>query len=262
MNNLASNEPELANDKTIQHSINPNTSYRVTSKSEIFSLLSKLEKNHSLLSIIVSGSSKMFGSMILEVNENKPYLVLDELYPRNEISESLLKKKLSIETQLEGIEIRFSVTVDAAAMRDEIEYYKVSYPTFVFHLQRRSSFRASVGLSESIPVALSTDNDRLLQAELRDISLDGISAQIKSPLARELSVGDEIPTCVIHTPEGKKILASLEIARIKEMANSQAIRIGARFIHISATDRHDLSRFIAQLDRQNIKKLKRSPADA
>ena len=262
MNNLASNERVSANDKTSKHIINKSTSYRVTSKSEIHSLLSKLEKNHSLLSIIVNGSPKVFGSMILEVNETKPYLVLDELYPRNEISESLLNKKLSIETQLEGIEIRFTVNVDAAATRDEIEYYRVSYPSFVFHHQRRSSFRASVGLSKCVPVALSTEDDKLLQAELRDISLDGLCAQINSPIARELSVGDEIPTCVIHTSEGKKILASLEIARIKEIENSQAIKIGARFIHISATDRHDLSRFIAMLDRENIKKLKRFPADA
>ncbi|NKB38996.1 MAG: hypothetical protein GKR93_17830 [Gammaproteobacteria bacterium] len=261
MNNLASNEPQLANDKTSRHIINKSTSYRVNSKSEIYSLLGKLEKNHSLLSIIVSGSSKMFGSMILEVNKDKSYLVLDELYPRNEVSESLLNKKLSIETQLDGIEIHFTVNVNAAAMRDEIEYYKVSYPAFVYHHQRRSSFRASVGLSEFIPVALSTEDDKLLQAELRDISLDGLSAQINTPMAKELAVGDEIPTCVIHTPEGKKILASLEIARTNEVTNSQAIRIGARFIHISATDRHDLSRFIAQLDRENIKKLKRFPSE-
>ena len=144
MNNLAINDPQLANDKTTQHVISHSTSYRVKSKTEISALLGKLEKNHTLLSIIVNGSKKMFGSMILEVNENKRYLVLDELYPRQELNRPLLNTKLSIETQLEGIEIRFTTNVEAIAERDEIEYYKVSFPAYVFHHQRRSSFRVNV----------------------------------------------------------------------------------------------------------------------
>jgi c-di-GMP-binding flagellar brake protein YcgR len=74
-----------------------------------------------------------------------------------------------------------------------------------------------------------------------------------------MSVGDEIPTCIIHTPGGKKIVCSMEIVRIDDLTSSQSTRIGARFIHISVSDRHELSRFIANLDRENIKKLKRLP---
>ena len=262
MNNLALNDQQLANDKTSQHVISHSTSYRVKSKAEISSLLGKLAKNHTLLSILVNGSTKMFGSMILEVNDEKRYLVLDELYPRNELNKSLLNTKLSVETQLEGIEVRFTTNVEAIAEREEIEYYKVSYPAFVFHHQRRSSFRVNIGVSDSIPIALSTEDDILLHAELRDISQGGVSARISSPSANILSVGDEIPTCVIHTPEGKKIVSSLEVARIEDSSNSQAVRIGARFIHISGTDRHELSRLIAKLDRENVKKLKRMPGDS
>ncbi len=108
-----------------------------------------------------------------------------------------------------------------------------------------------------MPLALSTENDVLLHAELRDISLGGVSARINSPTTDALNVGDEIPTCIIHTPEGKKIVSSLEIARIEEGSSSQSLRVGARFIHISATDRQELSRLIAKLDRENVKKLKR-----
>lgn len=257
MNSAANTDISLANDKTSQHVISHTTSYRVKSKSEISSLLTRLSKNHTLLSILVNGSSKMFGSMILEVNEDKRYLVLDELYPRNEFKNSLLNTKLSIATQLDGIEIRFTVNVEAIADRDDIDYYRVSYPAFIYHHQRRTSFRANAGLSDSMPIALSTQNDVLLHAELRDISLGGVSARINSPTADLLAVGDEIPTCIIHISDGKKIVSSLEIARIEDATSTHSVRIGARFIHISATDRHELSKLIAKLDRENIKKLKR-----
>lgn len=91
MNSNANIARELANDKTSQHVISHTTSYRVSSRSEIVSLLNKLASNHVLLSIIVSDYPKTFGSMILEINQKKKYLVFDELYPRKEIRESLLE---------------------------------------------------------------------------------------------------------------------------------------------------------------------------
>lgn len=235
-----------------------NTSYRVKSRSEIESLLKKLHKNHTLLSIRMESRKQTFGSMLLEINPEKKYLVLDELYPRKEIKESLMGKKLIIDTHLDGIEVGFSVNVEAVAERENIEYYKVSYPRSLFHHQRRASFRVDVGVSTSIPIALSTLENVMLQAELRDISLGGLSARISTPMSSGLSTGDEIPTCIIHTPAGKKIVCALEIARLEENEQSQSLRIGARFIHLPASDRNELSRFIAGLERENIKKLKRT----
>ena len=234
------------------------TSFRIESPSEIESLLKKLNKNHTLLSIRFKNSSKSFGSMLLEVNRDRNYIVLDELYPRHEIKEPLVGQKLIIDAQLEGIEVGFTVEVLAVAEQEGVEYYKVSNPSSLFYYQRRASFRVGVGISTSIPVALSTINDVLLHAELRDVSLGGISARINTPIAGNVSIGDEIPTCIIHTPENKKIVCSLEIARMETHETSQSVRFGARFIQLSGSDRHELSRFIAKLERDNIKKLKRT----
>ena len=256
-NAVANKEKQPGTGDPSQHIISHSTSYRVKSRAEIGSLLGKLSKNHTLLSITLEDSSKVFGSMILEVNQDNSYLVLDELYPRNELKFSLVERKLFIETQVDGIDVRFTVRVDATAVRDGVEYYKVPYPAYVFHHQRRSSFRVSVGVADALPMALSTVDDVLLHAELRDLSLGGVSARINSPTAGGLAVGDEIPTCIIHTPEGKKIVSSLEISRIDAATPTQSVRIGARFTQLSQADRHELSRLIAKLDRENIKKQKR-----
>lgn len=257
MNSSTNADISLANDKTSRHIISHSTSYKVKSRSEINNLLNKLLKNHTLLSIMVNDNPKIFGSMILELNSEKDYLVLDELYPRNELRESLFNSELSIDTQLDGIAVQFKVKVEAIAEKDEAAYYKAGYPAHVYHHQRRSSYRVNIGVSPSVPLALSTENDVLLRAELRDISLGGFSARVYSPTAEVLAVGDELPTCIIHTPDGKKIVSALEIARVEEGTSSQSVRIGARFIHIGAADRHELSKLIAKLDRENIKKMKR-----
>ncbi len=257
MSDLDNNDDDLAFDKTSMHPVNRATSYRLRSHDEIAPLLNKLWKNHSPLSISLSEESRTYGSMVLEINERKQYLVLDKLFPGFGPGTSLLNTKLSVQTQLDGIEIDFKVVVEEVAEREGIEYYKVSYPSIVFHHQRRSSFRVNCGISNSIRVAISTEDDVLLHAELRDISLDGLSVRISSPFASALKVGDEIPSCIIHTPEGEKIVSSMEVARVQPGNSAQAVRIGVNFIHMSTADRHLLSRLIAKQDRENIKKIKR-----
>ncbi len=257
MDNAANIDKNPANDKTSKHIISQSNNYRVKSRSEIRSLLGKLSKNHTLLSITIGKSPRTFGSMILEVNNEKGYLVLDELYPRKELKTPLLHAKLAINTHLDGIEIHFQIKVDAISRKDDVEYYRAGLPAYIHHHQRRAYYRVKVGIAEPVPIALSTTDDVLLHADLRDISLGGIGASFSSPTTEALSVGDEIPNCIIHTPDGKEIVSSMEIARVEETSSSKAIRVGARFIHITSADRQELSKLIAKLDRENIKKLKR-----
>ena len=240
-----------------QRPASPNTSYRITSQSEIKALLEKLLVNHTLLSIRLDNRSRTFGSMILEVNNQQNYLVLDEFYPRNEITESLTGNHLLIETKLNGVDIRFKTFVTAVAEKDNTEYYKVSYPTYVHHHQRRATYRANVGVSDSIPLALSTTDNVLMHAELCDISLGGIHARIKSPMFDKLSVGSELPTCIIQGHNGKKIVSSLEVVRIEQNQAPRLPRMSAKFTRIAPRDKHELARLIATLDRENIKRLKR-----
>ncbi len=237
--------------------ISHNTSYRIKSKDEIQSFLTKLYKNHTLLSITVGKSNKVFGSVVLEVNMEKAYLVLDELYPRDEVRSSLLDQTISIETQIDRILLRFSSTIKAISEKDGAEYYKVKIPKYLYHHQRREYYRVPISITNPLLANLSTENDVLLHAELRDLSLGGLSARLKSPPSEQLVIGDEIPTCIIQMPNGKKIVSPIEIVRIEETKPLKNTRIGARFIDLNNGDRRELSQAIAKLDRNNIKNLKR-----
>ena len=75
------------------------SSYKINSKDEIFQHLSKLRKNHTLLSIKVGESALNFGSIILDINKQDSFIILDELFPRNKISTSALHQKLKIKSQ-------------------------------------------------------------------------------------------------------------------------------------------------------------------
>lgn len=257
-NNVTSVEEKVHLPKKPSDLIRENTIfYKIKSKDEIHSLLNKLFKTHALLSISVGESSLVYGSVILEINTKDSYLVLDELYPRNQINNSLLNQKVSIETQVDGILLRFSGNVDSVSEQDGNEYYKIKVPNFLYYHQRRTDYRVPISITKPLPADLSTQDDVRIHAELRDISMGGFSARLTSPSAESLAIGDEIPTCVIQMPDGKRIVCGLEVIRINDSQPRQNTRIGARFINLSNTDSQQLSKALALLERQNIKTIKR-----
>jgi len=253
-NNMAAERIDNT-DQPARH-IRHNISYRIKSPDEILAYLAKLHTKHLLLTVYIEGSTIVYASVILEINKDQRYLVLDELHPRNNISSTLLDQKLTIETQLEGILLQFPCVIDAISEKNGIEYYKLNFPGFIFYHQRREDYRVPISITKPLPVDLATEDDTTLHAELRDLSLGGFCAKVTSPMANKLNIGDEIPTCIIKVPGGKQIVSSLEIVRKEETRPMKNIRIGARFTQISKADRVELSKVIARLERENIKAIK------
>lgn len=244
--------------KTASVVTDSSTFFRIKSRNEIAGLLNKAYKSHTLLSITVGSSDQIFGSVILEINKDKSYMLLDELYPRKKFHDSLINQKLSVEAQLHGILLNFSCLINEISEEDGSEYYKVNLPDFLYYHQRRENYRVPISITQPLPADLETENDIVIHAELRDLSLGGLSARLTTPQSEELKIGDIIPACTIQLPNNRKIECSVEIVRIDEAKTSRNVKIGAKFTDISNADRQELSRAIAILERLNIKKLKRN----
>ena len=190
----------------------------------------------------------------MDINHDHEYFILDSFHPRGSISSSLLDQKLIIETHLEGTLLQFPCTINAISEKDGIEYYKINFPGFVDHHQRREHYRVPVSITMPLSADLATADDVTLHAELRDLSLGGFCAKVTSPMANKLlDIGDEIPVCIVKIPGGNPITASLEVVRLEESGSMHSIRIGVRFIRLSKADRIELSKIISILERDKIK---------
>ena len=237
--------------------IGRNNHFKITSKSDVKNFLSKLHKKHSLISVKIARSSLSFGTVILDINSARNYMILDELYPRNKISSSVQHQKLVMEAQLDGILLQFSVIVDAVSKKNETEFYKVAVPKSVYYFQRRESFRVPINILNPVLADISTGDNHLLHADLRDLSLGGLSANV-TVSTEKLAIGDEIPKCTIMTPDGKKISSRLEIIRVDKINPKHDIKLAAKFTNLSAKDKNELSKVLAKLERENIKRIKRN----
>ncbi len=224
---------------------------------EILALLKKLFKKHSLLTINFSEIDDYFGSTILEINEEDNYLVLDELHPIEGHEHVDEGTKFRINTQYSGALVRFSGTVEAISSNPTAAYYKIPIPRKIDYQQRRSSFRVHVGINETIPVQLVTEDDVMLNAELRDISLGGVSLRVNDVPHVSLEYGDHIPTCMIKVTDERKIRASLNVCHVVRKRDIGILRIGAQFAEMSNYDQRELEHLVAEMEREMIKKIKR-----
>jgi len=88
-------------------------SIKLTSSDDISHLLKKIHLKHSLLTITIESSDECYGSTILEVNNDKNYLVIDELHPEHGHSKIEIGTTISFNAQYEGAFVYFVATVEA-----------------------------------------------------------------------------------------------------------------------------------------------------
>ncbi len=225
---------------------------------EIKALLKKIYQKHTLLTISIGSRDSYYGSTILEINHDNNYLVLDELYPQDGHELLETETPIIINTQYAGAFVRFKTRIDAIGGNDKAAYYRIPIPDSIDYHQRRNTFRVNTSIAETIPVNLVTEDEVMIKAELRDISLGGVSLRVREIPHVDLETDQHIPTCLIQLNEDKKILASLDICHIEQMSETGTLRIGGRFSSISKFDLRELEQLIAETERAIIKKIKRS----
>jgi len=232
------------------------SSYKVTSRSEIVHLLSTLKNNHILLSIKVGESALDFGSMILDVHKNDAYIILDELFPRNNISEKVHDQNLNIECKIDGIHLRFTSKVNSVIRKDGSEYCKIVIPSSIYYFQRREFFRAITSPLNGMFIILIPEEGVTIQTEVKNLSLGGVSAQLDYE-SEILLKENNCPAFIINSPDGEKIHGSLEIIRMYASRQKHKSMLSGKFTELQSKDKHLLSKLVAKLERVNIKLIKR-----
>ncbi len=224
---------------------------------DIFALIEKIHASHSLLTVTINNEQAGYGSTILEINGEENYLVLDELNPLDGHEKIAIGSIIKVNTQHAGALVRFKVNIEAIGGDEDAAYYKAPLPERIEYHQRRNWFRVSIGINETVPVSLRTEDDVVISAELRDISVGGMALRINDCSHVKLREGDFIPSCVIKVSEQKQIMAALNICRVQNIKESGMLRIGVQFVKMNNTDIRELEHFVAEMQREMIKKLRR-----
>jgi len=228
----------------------------VSNPARVIALLEQTANAHVLLSASLNGWEHPCNTAILKVNGKEGYILLDELTPRNAHRRLLAKKELHLQGRLHGIELGFSTTLLGSGTKDGIAIYKMRIPERVFYLQRRLDHRVPTS-GAHIPFFARKEPDLevLIKGYLCDMSKNGIGIILEDEYG--LHQGDVLPDCTIRFPDDNSEAAfSLEIRYCTASQNQKTIRAGGRFKELDHDTQRKLRKFINQLERAQIRRLR------
>ena len=228
-------------------------SERITHPPQIIALLRRLHENRILLRVKIPGVEHPFNSLLLNLNPQRNYLLLDEINDESAHRKALEAGRLRVFGQHEGVEMNFHLDIRPAQNRQGVRFYQAPLPECVYYMQRRADYRVHVAMDMEIGVLLPLGEEILLDGQLCDVSMGGLGARLDA--AQEIHQGLIIPGCRIQLPQDPQPLqADLEVRFVLPDESHQAVRLGGRFSRLAPEDKGRLRRFVTQLEREMIRR--------
>ncbi len=235
---------------------NEDTRNQVNSFEDRIILLGKVNRNHQLLTVELENSDAQYSSMILEVNAEGSYMVLDEFYPTPPPGAVFTNRKIKFYTFLSGVQLDVVSTIEAVSETAVKPFYKIPIPEKIFYYQNRQYLRVPVSISNPIRIVLSDDESAITNGEIRDLSAGGFSARLKL-IDQKFDLGEIIENCILYMPGDRKIYCSIEIRQSDPGTSTTLPKIGACFRELRKNDQRTIERYVAEVDRELTRRFRR-----
>jgi len=223
---------------------------------DIFGVLKTLMRARQLITIKFKGLKETFNTMVLKVDLEGQYFILDEFALAIAHKHATSKDSFSGRASFHGVVVTFkNAKVSAAGTWKGTAIYKVAFPEQMTYLQRRGAFRVQVSRSHNVRVTIKSDaHENNLIGTLTDISGTGCQVAIPGVISPALTEGEMCDTCYIDLPDEPTIECAIEARHTKYVEASNTSFVGVHLHDLQGMDQRHLDRFINNLQRE-LKKL-------
>jgi c-di-GMP-binding flagellar brake protein YcgR len=228
---------------------------RITDRTIISGLIKRIKEQRALLTVSLPNTKQTFNSAILDIDEALAYLILDELTPQRGHEKLMEQGMLNARAVVQGIETRFSTSLEQAETESGIWMYRVQFPAEVLYLQRRSSFRIPVGASSGVRAQLTKADQEPFEARVVDLSETGLGVELQA--YTQLQRGDLL-ACSLFLPDRKPISCKFEVRYTQILSQPERHRVGGRLVELASVHRKTIARTVTDLQRDLIRKLGRN----
>jgi c-di-GMP-binding flagellar brake protein YcgR len=229
----------------------------ITSTLRVVAILRPLLEKHALLTATLPNSNQFFTTALLKINADTSSLFIDELHPQKGHHLLLKASRITLRTQLGGVDVNFSMALKNTGTENGIAYYELSFPENIRYRQRRSSYRVPVSSATSIPVNLITADDNSFDGELHDISAGGMCIRLPKKKAEPFANNTDEIKCTILLPDKSHIKCLFKICHSQLHEPSNNFHIGGNFLQLETAQHRAIERFVIELQRRSRQKVSR-----
>ncbi|MCD4863015.1 flagellar brake protein [Pseudomonas sp. PLB05] len=222
------------------------------SKGEILACLRPAKQQHIPLRITFNRQGQQFQSFVVEIDEAKGLIALDEFIPRE--AERLLEQGQSfrVDSFHEGIKVTWQIDrpVEFSEL-DGTRCYWIGLPAELTYHQRRNAYRVKLLLTQPATAELSQGSSQIqLRGQLIDLSATGCKLRfpgnvthLLQPEQQVQGFSAELPIGTINTPVTIRHVACTERMEFSD--------VGVCFNSLTGAAQRQIERFIYQLQREN-----------
>jgi len=222
----------------------------ITDPTRVARLLERLAKQHSLLTVGIPGHEEHYTSSIVDVKG--PHVLLDELLPNSGHPLLLAERKLQVTGKLDGIDIRFSTTLEHVDDQDGMITYHAILPVRLEYRQRRQNYRAHIPMVRRLRVVVDSVDGTACEGELHDLSIGGagiIFTDVMPAVERGL-----LHECAVELPDGGWLYCAVELRHSITIPPRDRHLVGARFARLTVVQARIVGQCISELERESIRK--------
>ena len=226
----------------------------ISSIPRILSVLRSIHDKHTLLTVSIKESKRLYNTALLNINSEDGTITIDELHPADGHILLHKVKQLSAQTFLDGVEVNFNTVLQETGNKDGVGYSVLRLPEEIRYKQRREAYRVEVGAANEIPVSLITADSKSFDGLLFDISAGGVCLRYTPDKTLMKKLGADILDCIISLPGKKQLKCKLKICHSFRHQASDKIHIGCRFTQLDKLQHRNIERLVASLQRESRKK--------
>lgn len=231
--------------------------FAIYSRVEVLALLRQLIEHGVLVNVYYDQGPNFFLSVVLAVNPQFEELIFDAAADEAAQARLLASRRIVFVAFIEGVKVQFEAQRAEETSFDGRAAVRVRMPERVLRLQRREFFRVRPLSGRPVTCTIRDALHPQQSASLRvlDISGGGIALAI-DPARNQLSVGEELPDCVIEFPGEGSIAASLRIRVIELLPHDGAgQRLGCEYVRMAPQAHMMLQRYVNRVEAEQRKVL-------
>ena len=225
--------------------------------------LFQLKRAHSLLWMQVEGDDRLYQTVILHVDTEEPFILVDEPFPADGVLDGLTGKNVTLLYSEDGQQQALSCQLLGKAGEDGAGIYQLSYPENVVKSQRREMYRlpvqdseniclASDGVSQWLPGALA---ERSVDPVVLDISVSGMRWAVQGNQQVDVHAGKLLENLNLSVPGCGEFKIDFDITHSQWVPALGQFRadhtiVGGSFVGLDIKQVQRLERYITLMQRQ------------
>ncbi|PIE41086.1 MAG: hypothetical protein CSA49_05240 [Gammaproteobacteria bacterium] len=215
-------------------------------------LLFQLMRDHRMLRLRVQGDTHTYQTMLLEVNTDEGYLLIDEPFPFDGILNGDFRQNVVLEYEREGFTTVISSVVEMRIEEGSDKYFRLEWPK-IEEQQRRKQYRLPMTQHWKNSASLSGLVDQQANAIL-DLSSSGIRIAFEGDQMETVYAGACLEDVCLHLQGCEPMVLTLDITHCHYDLNVDTGKVqttvaGARFVGLDYQEHQAIQRFILSVQR-------------